>query len=231
MSNTQKSQGRVRAAAGLIACLGLFALLAVLAATEAGRRMDRWVLEALRPPEGGHRLIELLRDLTALGSLSVLGAATLICAGWMVVRGMARTAGLVVAVITGGVGLSFVLKLLYSQPRPGLADNVAMVFTSSYPSSHAMGSIVTFVALAWVGAQSAADRRSGAYLLWVALAVSLVSGVSRISLGVHWPSDVLAGWLIGVAWLLLAWLLLPHLAGAAFNERVSSNPITWKSRR
>lgn len=231
MPTTQKSQGKTRAVAGLIACLGLFGLLTALAGTEVGRRMDRLLFEALRPPEGNHRLIELLRDLTALGSLSMLGIATLACAGWMVVRGMGRTAGLVVAVITGGVGMSFVLKLLFSQPRPGTADGIAMVFTSSYPSSHAMGSIVTFVALAWVGAQSVADRRSGAYLLWAALTASLVSGISRIGLGVHWPSDVLAGWLVGVAWLLLAWLLLPSLARVAGNERTTSDPITWKSRR
>ncbi|MCA1779955.1 MAG: hypothetical protein LC637_11390 [Xanthomonadaceae bacterium] len=150
MTITQKSQGRARAIAGLIACLGLFALLSVLTNTEVGRRLDRLVFEALQPSEGSHRLIELVRDLTALGSLGMLGIATLACAGWMVVRGMGRTAGLVVAVITGGVGMSFVLKLLFSQPRPGTADGMAMVFTSSFPSSHAMGSIVTFVALAWV---------------------------------------------------------------------------------
>lgn len=226
----QRTQGSARAVAGLITCLGLFALLAVLAGTEAGRHLDRWIFQALQPPDENHRVIELLRDLTALGSLSVLGAATLICAGWMIVRGMTRTAGLVVAVIVGGVGFSFVLKLLFSQPRPGIADNVAMVFTSSYPSSHAMGSIVTFVALAWVGAQSVTDRRSGAYLLWSALAVSLVSGISRISLGVHWPSDVLAGWLVGAAWL-LAWLLLANRAGVTRDHRLSGNPATRESRR
>lgn len=179
MNTTQKSQEKAQAVAGLIASLGLFAVLATLADTEVGRRLDRLLFEALRPPEDSHRLIELLRDLTALGSLSMLGIATLACAGWMLVRGMARKAGLVVAVITGGVGMSFLLKLLFSQPRPGTADGIAMVFTSSFPSSHAMGSLVTFVALAWVGAQSVADRRSGAYLLWAALTASLVSGIGR----------------------------------------------------
>lgn len=231
MTTSQESQGRARAIAGLIVCLGLFALLAVLAGTEAGRRMDRFVFDALQPTGAGNPFLELLRDLTALGSLSVLGVATLTCVGWMIVRGMRRTAGLVVAVIIGGVGLSFGLKWLFSRPRPEIADGVAMVFTSSYPSSHAMGSIVTFVALAWVGAQSVSDRRAGAYLLWGALAASLVSGISRISLGVHWPSDVLAGWLVGVAWLLLAWLVLPHGVGVASGERVSSDPVTWASRR
>lgn len=227
----QKSQARVRAVVGLIACLGLFATLASIADTEVGRRLDQLVFDALRPPEGSHRLFELLRDLTALGSLSVLAAATLTGAGWMFVRGMRRTPVLVVAVIIGGVGLSFGLKLLFSQPRPGVADSMAMVFTSSFPSSHAMGSIVTFGALAWVGAQSVADRRSGVYLLWAAIGASLVSGISRIGLGVHWPSDVLAGWLVGGAWLLLVWLLLPHLAGAARDGLASNGPTDWKSKR
>lgn len=219
MDATRKSNGRRWVLAGLLASIGLFVVVALLAGNDAGRQLNRAIFGILQPPAGADRLVELLRDLTALGSLSVLGAATLIGTGWMVVRGRPRTAALAVVVIIGGVGLSFLLKMLFSQPRPEVGEGLSMVFTSSFPSSHAMGALVTFVTLAWVGAQSVPDRRSSVYLVGAALGVSLVAGVSRIGLGVHWPGDVIAGWLAGAAWLLLAWLMLSRHVGNSRDEQ------------
>lgn len=219
MDETRKSNQRRRVLAGLVACIVLFVVLALLAGTDAGRQLNAAIFGILQPPAGAYRLVELLRDLTALGSLSVLGAATLIGTGWMVVRGMERTACVVLVMVIGGVGLSFLLKLLFSQPRPDVGEGLSMVFTSSFPSSHAMGALVTFVTLAWVGAQSVPDRRSSVYLVGAALCVSLVAGASRIGLGVHWPGDVIAGWLAGAAWLLLAWLLLARYGGILTREQ------------
>lgn len=210
----------------LISCLSVFALLTIAVDAEIVRHIDRFIFDFLQPNEDSHRLIEMLRDLTALGSLSVLGLVTLACAGWIIVRRSAIAAGLVTGVIICGTGMSFMLKSFFSRPRPGVGDSEAMVFTSSYPSGHAMGSLVTLVALAWLGARFVDDRRSGRYLLLVALLASLISGISRIGLGVHWPSDVLAGWLAGAAWLSLAWLLLAHRAWISHDRRyaVPSTP-------
>ncbi|QOC21453.1 phosphatase PAP2 family protein [Wenzhouxiangella sp. AB-CW3] len=176
-----------------LAAMAAFTLIAWLANTAPGAAIDLHVLTALQSingtttPLGPDWLNEAGRDLTALGSISMLVLATALVTGWL-------------------------LKWGFSQSRPDLLSDATRVFTSSFPSSHAMSSLVTFLALASVLGRQVSKAHTRRYLLIAALLLSLLSGLSRLYLGVHWPSDVLGGWVAGAAWLLLAEWLRQRLA-------------------
>ena len=104
------------------------------------------------------------------------------------------------------MALSTLLKLAFQRPRPDLVPHGAEVYTASFPSGHAMLSAVTYLTLAALLIQVQVQWRAKTYVLALAVLVTLLIGVSRVYLGVHWPTDVLAGWCIGAAWALLCWL-------------------------
>ncbi len=187
-----------------------FTFIAWWTGTEAGSALDRHLLLALQSvgdttsPRGPAWLNEAGRDLTALGSISVLTLSTALVTGWLLLtRQLSLALGMLI-VIAGGISASFMLKWGFSQPRPDLVSEATQVFTSSFPSSHAMSSLVTFVALAAVLGRQGTLAAARRYMIASALILSLVSGFSRVYLGVHWPSDVIGGWMAGAVWLLVA---------------------------
>ena len=117
---------------------------------------------------------------------------------------------LVVAVSLGTV-LSSTLKLLVARPRPDLIAHVVQVHTMSFPSGHATLSAVTYLTLGALLARVQPNRRLKAFLLGLALILTILVGASRVYLGVHWPSDVLAGWCVGAAWASLCWFVALQL--------------------
>jgi undecaprenyl-diphosphatase len=155
------------------------------------------------------------RDITALGGLAVLGLIVAIAAGFLFLAGRRRTALFVAAATGGGALASTVLKLAFSRPRPDLVPHAAEVTSASFPSGHAMVSAVVYLTLAALLARLVATNRLKVYIIGVAVLLTLLIGVSRIYLGVHWPSDVLAGWAAGSAWALGSWAVarLVHLHG------------------
>ena len=98
--------------------------------------------------------------------------------------------------------LSTLLKMGYNRPRPDLTT-MSEQFTASFPSGHAMLSAVTFLTLGALLARFAPTRRLQVYSITGALLLTLLVGSSRLYLGVHYPSDILAGWCLGSAWALL----------------------------
>jgi undecaprenyl-diphosphatase len=178
------------------------------------RQFDEFILRALRSgadlsdPLGPPWLEEMMRDFTALGGVGVLTALTLAVLGFLVLARKRYVALLVTGAVLGGVLLSSLFKWAFARPRPDLVPHLSAVYTQSFPSGHAMLSAVVFLTLGVLLARAQADVRVKIYLLAVAAAATIIVGASRVYLGVHWPTDVLAGWAVGAGWALLCWLLM-----------------------
>lgn len=201
---------------GLVALFGGawgFIELAEAVAEQQTRALDQAVLLALRTaedpadPRGPPWLEELARDLTALGSVGVLGLITAGTLVYLLLAGRTGAAAFTATAIGGGWLLMHALKFGYARPRPALVPHETVVYTASFPSGHAMMAAITYLTLAAMLARVQPRRILRGYLLVMATTVTMLVGASRIYLGVHWPSDVLAGWAGGAAWAALCWLL------------------------
>ncbi|MDP4024543.1 phosphatase PAP2 family protein [Methylobacterium sp. NEAU 140] len=179
--------------------------------------LDRKILLALRNPAdladpiGPPWLEETMRDITGLGSVFTVLFITCAVAGYLALSGRRRIAAFVVAAVGGGELLSTVLKVFYHRPRPDLVPHGMEVFTASFPSGHATMSAIAYLTLATLAARVERRRRVKALLLFLGVSMTLLVGASRVYLGVHWPSDVLAGWCVGAAWASLCWFLALQL--------------------
>lgn len=177
-------------------------------------RLDRAVLLALRNPAdlsdpiGPAWLEETMRDITALGSTVVLALITVAVILFLLLSRKGGTALMVAASVAGGTLLSNLLKWGYDRPRPDLVPHGMAVYTQSFPSGHAMMSAVVYLTLGVLLARSQARLRVKVFLLSCAAFLTVIVGLSRIYLGVHWPTDVLGGWAVGAAWAALCWLVM-----------------------
>jgi undecaprenyl-diphosphatase len=113
----------------------------------------------------------------------------------------------VLASVGGGIAFSTLFKQGFDRPRPDLVPHATEVYTASFPSGHAMMAAVTWLTLAAMLARVQPTRPLKIYLFALAALITVLVGVSRIYLGVHWPTDVLAGWTAGAAWALACWLV------------------------
>lgn len=174
---------------------------------------DRTILLALRTaddlqdPLGPLWFEEIMRDITALGGNLVVGFVTLASATYLLLLGKHRVAVFVLSAIGSGVVVGSLLKAGFGRPRPDLVEHATAIYTSSFPSGHSMTAGIVYLTLAAVLIRVQTRRRLKLYLLALAVLVTLSVGVSRVYLGVHWPSDVLAGWAAGAAWAIFWWCL------------------------
>lgn len=181
------------------------------------RAFDRMLLLAMRTPGNladpvGPAWLEFAaRDITSLGGYPVLVLVTLAVIGFLLIVGKQHAALLVVVSIGGGTLLSSGLKGLFDRPRPDLVPHAVEVYTMSFPSGHATLSAVTYLTLGALLTRVQPQRRVKAYLLSVAVVLAILIGASRVYLGVHWPTDVLAGWCVGAAWAILCWTVATWL--------------------
>lgn len=200
----------------VVTCLALLSLWAFVEITDevlegSAARFDERLLLALRSnadvsdPLGPWWLEDMMRDVTALGGIPLLLAVTLIVAGYLLVARRARTAAFLIVSVTGGVTVSLLLKDAFDRSRPDLVPHGAEVFTSSFPSGHSMMSALVWLTIGALLARIQPKKRLKAYVLAVALVMTLLVGFSRVYLGVHWPTDVLAGWTAGAAWAFAFW--------------------------
>jgi undecaprenyl-diphosphatase len=200
--------------AGLVVagCLWAFEELMEVAQDTAPHGFDTRILLAFRKPGmpdepiGPAWLQGAVRDITALGSTTVL---TLIVASvviYLVLVKRPHTALFVFLAVASGQFLSSVLKAGVDRPRPELVSHLVTETSLSFPSGHAMLSAVTYLTLGSLAARFLHGRTTRIYVLSLAVLTALAVGISRVYLGVHWPSDVLAGWCAGFAWALLCWL-------------------------
>lgn len=195
---------------GLVAG-ALFAFIRIADEVREGEthRFDEWLLLALRQPGdpaepiGPAWLKQVMTDLTAMGGVTVLTLLTLAVVIYLLLERKRGAAVLVAASIGGGTLLSVVLKNGFDRPRPSLVAHMVDVQTLSFPSAHAMLSAVAYLTLGVIIARLSERRAVKAYVVSVAVLFTLLIGASRIYLGVHWPTDVLAGWCVGAAWALM----------------------------
>ncbi|MET0868918.1 MAG: phosphatase PAP2 family protein [Pseudorhodoplanes sp.] len=174
---------------------------------------DERLLRALRNPAdladpiGPFWLEHVMRDITSLGSFTVIVVMTVVTIGYLLIDRKRAAAVFVLAAITGGVALSEALKALFARPRPDLVAHLVDVNSLSFPSGHAMLSAVTFLTLGAVLSRLQSRRSLKIYVIAIAMVLTLLVGSSRVYLGVHWPTDVLAGWCAGASWAIGCWLV------------------------
>jgi undecaprenyl-diphosphatase len=189
-----------------------FALIADETFEGETRGFDESILLALREPGDATNPIgpawveHALLDLTALGGYVILGMLVIGVAIYLLAAGKRGTALLVVGAVGSGTLLSETLKLGFARPRPDLVAHLAEVQSASFPSGHAMISAITYLTLGVLLTRAHKQRRTKFLIMTYAILLTLMIGLSRIYLGVHWPTDVLAGWALGAAWAALWWL-------------------------
>jgi undecaprenyl-diphosphatase len=196
-----------------VVSLLLFAQLADLVLEGETQHFDERAIRALRraddpsTPIGPAWLLSAALDITSLGGATVLGLVVLTVVGFLMLQGMRRTAAFVFVASFGGSFLNHALKLFFQRTRPDVVPHLREVMSLSFPSGHAMTSAAVYLTLGALLMRIAERRVTKIYCMTVAMFVTLIVGVSRVYLGVHYPTDVLAGWLIGFSWAVLCWLL------------------------
>jgi undecaprenyl-diphosphatase len=192
------------------------------------RAFDERVIRVLRKaddpslPLGPTWLRDGALDITALGSPTVLALVVIAVTGYLFLHGLYRTGVFVFVASCGGWFLNFALKLAFERPRPSLVPHWRDVSSSSFPSGHALTSAAVYLTLGTLLMRLAKGRLAKFYCIAVAMLATLLIGATRVFLGVHYPTDVLAGWLIGMSWALVCWMIervLERRAGLKREQR------------
>lgn len=182
--------------AGLAAALAAVWLAMMLLGTGP---LDRRLYEALYA--GDHpTVVAIARLVSHGGDPNFLVPATFVAAAILWWRGHPRTGLTLVAVAMAGRGVNSLVKLDVARPRPTLEPHLVVEHSNSFPSGHSAGSMVFFLALALLVAHRGPWRRTVAA---VAVLAAMAVGITRVMLGVHWPSDVIGGWAFGALWVIV----------------------------
>ena len=181
------------------------------------RELDDGVLRMMRSaddpsvPIGPAWLVQVAIDVTALGGTAVLALILVVVLGYLALEGRYDAIALIVVATAGGGAVSELLKWWFARKRPEIVPHLVNVGSASFPSGHSLLAVVTYLTLGAVLARFVPRRRSRTYCIVVSLLLALLIGLSRVYLGVHYPTDVLAGWSAGLAWALPCWLVARYL--------------------
>jgi undecaprenyl-diphosphatase len=210
------------AGAGIaIACTWVFVTLASNVQSGATQAFDDAVMRWM----GEHRIAWIERSLleiTALGTGLVVMMIVIIAALFLTATQHRFSAFLLLVASAGGLILNTILKSSFDRPRPQIFEWLTNPSGSSFPSGHAMGSAIVYFTVAYLIARLEKRRWMRAVTIMVSLLLVLLISVSRLYLGVHYPSDVIAGMIIGLAWagFCLAGLEAVRVFGLRFRPRV-----------
>lgn len=179
--------------------------------------IDRALLLMLRVPGrsaspiGPKWLLEAVIDVTALGSTTVLTILTTAATGYLLAARKPVTAVFTVAAVSVGALTGTTLKAAYARARPDIVHHFVGTHSASFPSGHAMNSAIVYLTLAILVSRNTSERRVRTYLVSAAITLTTAVGFSRVYLGVHWPTDVAAGWSVGGLWAILCSLVAKKL--------------------
>ena len=197
----------------ILGSIGGFLKLAGEVRENETRHFDEVILLAMRvpgnpaDPVGSERVEEMARDLTALGGFMLLTLLTLVSFGVALLAGRPRLAVLgLVSVIVGTAAMNL-LKHGYDRPRPELVKHEMLTYNSSFPSGHSMMAAMVYLTIGILLARTQPQKRVRVFIIAISVLITVLVGISRVYLGVHWPTDVLAGWTLGGAWAMLFWLV------------------------
>jgi len=180
---------------------------------------DRAIIVGLRDWGGPSWLPKVAADVTALGGGVILTIVVLLATGLLAVQRLWLSAAATLAAsISGGLVVSLV-KTEVARPRPDLVDHLVQVSNMSFPSGHSANSAIVYLTLAGLASQVTVSAAARRYILVMAIIMVGAIGCSRVYLGVHWPSDVLAGWSFGTLWALGWWLATARAREAIGGER------------
>lgn len=198
---------------GMVLSLFLFIVIADAVGEGETHSIDNEILLLFRSPEdpslplGQERLQYVIRDITSLGSSTLLTLITLLVVLYLILKKEIRSIVFVLSAAIGGGILVQILKFLFARPRPETVPQLVSEVTMSFPSGHSAMSAVVYLSIAVLISRIEPSRKTRVFLISSALIISFVVGLSRVYLGVHYPSDVLAGWMIGLFWALLCWFI------------------------
>lgn len=203
---------------GIIA-IGALAFIDVASDVQEGEiaDFDHAVLLMLRvagdpaTPVGPIWLQNAVADITALGGYAILTLLVIGAAAYLVATGKYPGAILIVGSVVSGSILSEVLKIGFARVRPDVVDHLTHATSSSFPSGHATLSAIAYLTLGALMARAHPQRVVKTLILTGAILITILVGASRVYLGVHWPSDVLAGWSLGAAWAAVWWWLASRI--------------------
>ena len=208
---------------GLGACVLLLVFLKLASEVMEGETLafDREIVRAFRKrdapavPIGPPWITSALLDITALGGPTVIFLIVAAIVGFLLLQGRYRTSVFILLTAASGELLNDAMKTLFFRPRPDLVPHLREAFSSSFPSGHAMQSAIIYLTLGATLMRIAERRVTKIYCCAVAMGLTFVVGLSRVYLGVHYPTDVLAGWIVGLFWASICWLIAQHYEGRA----------------
>ena len=174
---------------------------------------DEWLLRGLRNPSdlsdpvGPRWVEEMARDFTALGGVAILTLIAAACVVYLALMRRRNAALFLLVAVGGGMLLSSAFKAAFDRARPDIVAHLSHVYTASFPSGHSMMAAVVYLTLGALLARMHQGRAMKMFFLATAACITALVGASRVYLGVHWPTDVLAGWSAGAAWAIACWIV------------------------
>jgi undecaprenyl-diphosphatase len=203
---------------GLGGCVLLFVFLVLASEVMEGETVafDKKILLGFRKaddpsqPIGPEWITGVLMDLTSLGGPTVITLVVLAVVGFLLLQTRYWTAFFIFMTSVSGELVSYAMKSAFARPRPTVVPHLREAFSSSFPSGHAMQSAIIYLTLGAVLMRITESRVTKIYCLTVAMLLTFLVGLSRVWLGVHYPTDVLAGWIVGLFWASVCWLIAQH---------------------
>ena len=203
---------------GLGACILVLVFLKLASAVMGGETLafDRAIVHGFRKADDPSRPIgpawieSALLDVTALGGPTIITLTVLAIVGFLLLQARYHSAIAIMLTAASGEVLNAALKSAFMRPRPDVVPHLRAAFETSFPSGHAMQSAIIYLTLGAMLMRLSERRLTKIYCCTVAMLATGLVGVSRVYLGVHYPTDVLAGWIVGLFWASVCWLVLQH---------------------